>query len=329
MIMLVLDLLFMPFLDPVLILNSQWLVGEIVALAVALVPAQLLGRWTRDQAHLSGRGILQVICFIGIAGLLLPAAICASTNDSISVVFYMPLWRSALFFQLIAWSSVIGISAVQEFVQVGKGTPFPFDPPEQLVTTGFYRYVKNPMQTSMTLVPLFLGAWIGSYWITGISVVALVYSVGFAAWSEEQDLQRRFGVEWADYSSEVRKWIPRLHPSVKSEATLYYSANCGICSELAQKISILSPKGLRFVPAEQHPSKDLTRVTYELTTQDISAEGIVAIARALEHVNIAWAFLGSFIRLPLISSILQLITDSIGGGPRQVCRIKQEGSAEL
>ena len=321
LIMLIVDLLFMPLLEPVLILNQYWLIGEIAALTVVLVPAQLLGRWTRDQSQLVGRGILQVFCFIGLAGLFLPAVICASTEDSISVVFEIPLWQSALFFQLVAWSSVIGVSGVQEFVQVGKGTPFPFDPPKRLVVSGMYRYIRNPMQTSTIFVPLFLGAWIGSYWIMGISLMAFIYSVGFAAWSEERDLQIRFGKDWSAYASEVRKWIPRLVPLVKDDAVLYFSANCGVCSDLAQKIARLNPKGLRLVPAEMHPHRDLNRVTYELSDQNISAEGIVAIARALEHVNIAWAFLGSFIRLPIIHQLLQLITDSIGGGPRKICKV--------
>ena len=320
-IMFVIDLLFMPLISPVLVLGKYWIVGEVLALAMVLVPAQLFGRWTRDQTRLFARGLLQVICFTGIVGLLIPAIISAWTTDSISIVFDLPLWQNALFFFLFTWSLVLGFSAVWEFVQVGRGTPLPFDPPRRLVVSGLYRYLRNPMQVSMVLVLVILAFWIGSYWIFGIGVIGFIYSVGFAAWSEEIDLRERFGSECIDYFKEVKPWIPRLEPRVKDVATLYYSVNCGLCSELALIIGRMSPIGLQLVPAEEHPSKDLNRISYELAELDISDQGIVAIARALEHTNLAWAIFASFMRLPLIRWVLQLITDAIGGGPRQVCRI--------
>ena len=82
----------------------------------------------------------------------------------------------------------------------------------------------------------------------------------------------------------------------------------------------LSPISLKLVPAEEHPSRDLSRLTYELSNPNITADGVVGLARALEHINIFWAIIGGFIRLPIISYLLQLIVDSIGGGPRKVCR---------
>ena len=39
--------------------------------------------------------------------------------------------------------------------------------------------MRNPMQLSMVLAPVILGSWISSYWIMGVGVMAVVYSVGF------------------------------------------------------------------------------------------------------------------------------------------------------
>ena len=103
---------------------------------------------------------------------------------------------------------------------------------------------------------------------------------------------------------------------------LYYAAGCGVCSEFAEKLKGLRPIGITFVPAELHPTRNLTRITYELLEESISDEGVAAIARLLEHVNFAWALFGSFLRLPVIGGILQLIIDSTGGEEREVCRIQ-------
>ncbi len=37
---------------------------------------------------------------------------------------------------------------LRDFALVGRGTPAPFDPPRQLVATGLYRWVRNPMYLS-------------------------------------------------------------------------------------------------------------------------------------------------------------------------------------
>src|SRR5687767_11021000 len=54
-IMLVVDLCLMPACRPVVQLGERWLVGEGVALALCLVPSQLLARWTLRERHLARR----------------------------------------------------------------------------------------------------------------------------------------------------------------------------------------------------------------------------------------------------------------------------------
>jgi hypothetical protein len=49
-----------------------------------------------------------------------------------------------------------------------------------------------------------------------------------------------------------------------------------------------------------------------------SASGIEALACALNHLNLSWAWIGWIIRLPLIRQSLQALTDLSGGGPRHL-----------
>ena len=55
------------------------------------------------------------------------------------IVLSLPIFAFALF--MIGWS-------VQNFLK-GKGTPVPFNPPPQLVTSGPYAYTRNPMLTGV------------------------------------------------------------------------------------------------------------------------------------------------------------------------------------
>ena len=57
---------------------------------------------------------------------------------------------------------MLGLSAVQEFVTRGRGTPIPFDPPRHIVTTGVYAYVANPMQLSAVLFLFLLAVIVGN-----------------------------------------------------------------------------------------------------------------------------------------------------------------------
>ena len=62
-------------------------------------------------------------------------------------------------------------------------------------------------------------------------------------------------------------------------------------------------------------------MTYEVDDVDggppHSCCGMVALARALEHVNLGWAFVGWIIRLPLVCAVVQLLADAVGRGPRE------------
>ncbi len=91
--------------------------------------------------------------------------------------------------------------------RVGGGGPGMEKPPERLVTSGPYRYTRNPM---------YLGHII---FLTGLtltlqSVLAAVITVGSAIWfhyrilGDERRLLELFGDLYLDYMKQVRRWIP-------------------------------------------------------------------------------------------------------------------------
>jgi protein-S-isoprenylcysteine O-methyltransferase Ste14 len=312
------DLVLMPAAFPVVRLGPNWLAGEAIALLIGAIPAYLLGRWTADGVQLAWRTLLQGIAFSGLALGVLPAAILTRTGGSLPMVDNKSTGYLAVGLQVVALIAIVGLSAVQEFVQRGRGTPFPWDPPERMVTTGPYAYLANPMQASMTLLMLAVGVIGQSWWVAAAAVVAAVFSSGLAAWHEDGELTRRFGPAWDHYRAEVRPWLPRWRPAPGSGETarLYFAETCTACSGLARWLRTLQPLGLQLLPAEDLAPQP-RRLTY-IGTDGVVDIGVRALGRALEHVNLSLAFIGWTVRLPVVGEFAQLVTDAVGGGPREL-----------
>jgi protein-S-isoprenylcysteine O-methyltransferase Ste14 len=323
-----LDLGLMPLATPVLVLGDWWLLGELAALLVALVPGQLLARWTADDRRVGDRAALQAIAFTAIVLWVLPAVIVERGFASwVPLVTGWNRWGGVPL-QLALVPALMGLSAVQEFATRGRGTPLPFDPPKRLVTSGPYAYVANPMQLSLALVLVAWGAILHSAWIALGGVMAVAYGVGLADADERKDLDARFGGRWRSYRSRVRAWRPRWRPyhgsddggAGQSPAVLYVAASCGPCSEVGQWFAARRPVGLEIVAAESHPKRNLTRITYDPRDGSEEETGVAAVARALEHINLGWALAGSMMRLPGLRPVLQLLTDASGGNARVLGR---------
>jgi hypothetical protein len=166
-----------------------------------------------------------------------------------------------------------------------------------------------------------IGIVVGNAWVAAAGLMAHVYSSGFAAWDEDDDLAHRFGQEWNAYRAGVRRWRPRVrpwHPSDGQPARLFVSATCDMCSEVGRWFERRGAVGLAIVPAEQHPSGALERITYEPADGSRAASGIEAVARALEHVHLGWAIAGFALRLPGVAGLAQLLADASGAEPRGI-----------
>lgn len=311
------DVAFMPLLEPAVVLGPDWLVGEAVGLATVMVPALLLGRWMADDRRLGARASLQFVLAGGVVMWALPALALDRPGGLVDVVAGLSPSAGRAVLAGLALAALPGVAAVQELAERGGGTPLPLDPPRRLVTSGPYAYCRNPMQTSVTAILGLSSVAAGSWRLAAAAVVSVAYSAGFAAWQEHEELAARYGDAWLAYRRSVRPWCVRRRPyAAPQEATIWVAAGCDQCSSLAAFLHAKRATALAVRPAEEHPSRTLRRITYEADGR--SWDGVAAIARALGHLHFGWAFAGWILRLPLLVDLVQLLVDAAGGGPRDL-----------
>jgi hypothetical protein len=179
------------------------------------------------------------------------------------------------------------------------------------------------MQLSCSLVLTAWGAVLEHPWVVVAGLVAVVYGIGLANWDEEEDLGERFGGAWREYRKQVPHWRVRWRPfydPAGRAARLYVAETCGPCVEVRRWFAARKATGLEIVAAEDHPARDLERITYDSGDGGPEEEGLAAFARGLEHLHFGWAYVGALARLPGIRHVVQALLDSTGLGPRSVKR---------
>lgn len=141
------------------------------------------------------------------------------------VLLYLPLWITRFRipageppWQVFAAAALIvaglapGLESVRRFINVGRGTLVPTAPPERLVVSGLYRYVRNPMYVGVLVA---LAGEAVLFRSEGVAMEAVLACVGFNlfVWLyEERTLARRYAEEYARYRRHVPRWLPRLTP---------------------------------------------------------------------------------------------------------------------
>lgn len=100
----------------------------------------------------------------------------------------------------LAWSGVAGVIR-------HRTTIVPHRPVAALVTTGAYRFTRNPMYTGLAIAYLGVALLAGSWWplVFWPIVVALVRWLVIGP--EERYLAERFGESYARYRASVRRWL--------------------------------------------------------------------------------------------------------------------------
>jgi protein-S-isoprenylcysteine O-methyltransferase Ste14 len=99
--------------------------------------------------------------------------------------------------------------AVSTFWFIGKGTPVPFASPTRLVTSGPFRYTRNPIKFGAILFYFGVGS-ICDLLVTGLIMLAIGLLLGtiYHKSVEEKELAIRFGKEYEEYQKRTSFLIP-------------------------------------------------------------------------------------------------------------------------
>jgi protein-S-isoprenylcysteine O-methyltransferase Ste14 len=150
------------------------------------------------------RAITYATLFIGFFLIAMPARLLVWSGLSSPETTGWPQMIGVAF---TAAGAALTLWCVATFVFVGRGTPFPLDPPRRLVDRGPYAIVRNPMSSAAALgmggAALAYGSWVLLIYVVIFLAVMHAVVVGY----EEPTLRSMFGPAYEDYCRRVNRWI--------------------------------------------------------------------------------------------------------------------------
>ena len=136
-----------------------------------------------------------VIVGVLVHGLLLPLRLPLPTSARVS---------------LSAAPILLGLflmaGAIRLFRRSGQD-PKPWEPTPEIISTGVYRFTRNPMYVGMALLQIGIGVGLANGWILALVPFVLVAVYRTAIRHEEAYLERKFGETYASYKRSVRRWL--------------------------------------------------------------------------------------------------------------------------
>lgn len=107
-------------------------------------------------------------------------------------------------------AAVLGLvfagGAIGLFRQTGQD-PKPWESTPQIISTGVYRFTRNPMYLGMALLQIAIGVGLANWWVIILVPIVLAIVYATAVRHEEHYLQRKFADEYNHYKASVRRWI--------------------------------------------------------------------------------------------------------------------------
>lgn len=146
-------------------------------------------------------------CFLSFIAALVFLSLMTDRLFSLPKAFWSPWSQVVGAIFVIAGFFLMALS-IAYFIRA-RGTPVPFSPPPTLITTGPYRFARNPMVTGIFVQLFGLGVAWGSISLMFIFTPLFIF---INVWElknvEEPELERRLGLGYVEY----RKRVPMFFP---------------------------------------------------------------------------------------------------------------------
>lgn len=155
-----------------------------------------------EQAKPDSAGVKVPPPLIYITGLLIGAAL-----EQVAATPNLPgVWALVAAVVGIVLAVLLDGGAMRRFLR-SRTAMEPWKPSSALVTTGPYRFTRNPMYLGMAVLYLGIALTFGWLWAVALLPVVLVVIDRAVIAREERYLTRRFGESYLQYREQVRRWL--------------------------------------------------------------------------------------------------------------------------
>ncbi len=157
-----------------------------------------------------GRGV--EVTDVANAGLFRPPILYLASiliGVALQLIWPLPLLSTAgtplgigviLLALLLFWVSVREFRAAGTSVRGNQ-------PTNAIVSSGPYRFSRNPIYVSFSLLQLGIALWVHSLWVVLTLLGSLTLMTLVVIAREERYLERKFGALYLDYKASVRRWL--------------------------------------------------------------------------------------------------------------------------
>lgn len=136
------------------------------------------------------------------------------TTIALGVVLHL-IWPVRLVPRAVSWplGATLVLIAVALFLWAARtfrsaGTPVPGNrPTTTIVRAGPYRYTRNPIYLSFSLLQLGIAFWVNSLWLLVTLTLAVALMSLVVIPREEHYLENRFASDYLPYKASVRRWL--------------------------------------------------------------------------------------------------------------------------
>lgn len=116
-----------------------------------------------------------------------------------------PILRNiGLFISFVGF--LLGIGAFNEF-RKARTTLDPHGSVKQVVTSGIYRFTRNPIYLGFLLMVIGIPLNSGLYWGVVMAPFYMILMNRLVIEREEAYLEKKFGKDYTSYTSRVRRWL--------------------------------------------------------------------------------------------------------------------------
>jgi protein-S-isoprenylcysteine O-methyltransferase Ste14 len=121
----------------------------------------------------------------------------------------LPVWLEPFAWPLFVPGSALILWAAATLVKYAGSSGAPGDPTKKLVTTGPYRWMRNPIYAGDALLVLGVAFFTRSPTLLTASVILLPLLDLVVRKVEEPRTEQRLGNAYREYQQRVPRWIPR------------------------------------------------------------------------------------------------------------------------